>query len=218
MCLAPRYACATIATLGEMDNNLHYMRSEPPLLAPIFRSDMQARLLASVLLSDDELTLAQAAERAATPNATAHREVGRLLGAGILTERSIGRARLLAANPDSPLVEPLRRILSVVAGPVHHLTRELSAIEHIDVAFIYGSFAARATGHSGPSPNDINVMVIGDPDADAVYAACERVEGRVGRPVKATILSAAEVESERSGGFLRQIAEQPRLPLIGEGW
>lgn len=199
-----------------MDINLHYMRNQPPLLAPIFRSDAQARLLASLLLGDDELTLAQISERAATPYATAHREVGRLLEAGILTERSVGRARLIAANPDSPIVEPLRTILAVVAGPAQFLTHELSAIDRIEVAFIYGSFAARAAGRAGPAANDIDVMVIGSPDADAVYAACERVEGRVGRPVNVTILSAVELESERGGGFLQQVAAQPRMPLIGE--
>lgn len=199
-----------------MDNNLHYMRNEPPLLAPVFRSDAQARLLANLLLGGDELTLNALADRSGVAYATAHREVARLLEAGILTERTVGRARLLAANPDSPLVEPLRHILSIVAGPVQYLTNELSAIKNIEVAFIYGSFAARASGAPGPPPQDIDVLVIGTPDADAVYAACERVEERVGRPVNPAIFSRAEVESERYIGFLRQVAEQPRLPLIGE--
>ena len=41
------------------------MRTEAPLLAPIFRSDGQARPLSTLLLTGDELSLTDLAERAA---------------------------------------------------------------------------------------------------------------------------------------------------------
>ena len=47
-----------------MEDNLSYMRTEAPLLAPIFRSDGQARLLSTLLLTGDELSLTDLAERA----------------------------------------------------------------------------------------------------------------------------------------------------------
>ena len=62
-----------------MEDSLSYMRTEAPLLAPIFRSDGQARLLSTVLLTGDELSLTDLAERAGLAYPTAHREVGRLL-------------------------------------------------------------------------------------------------------------------------------------------
>ena len=142
--------------------------------------------------------------------------MARLLDAGILTERTVGRARLLTANPHSPLVNPLRQILAVASGPVLYLADELSAIDGIEVAFIYGSFAARASGITGPPPDDIDVMVIGAPDADAIYEACERVEALVGRPVNPTILTAEEARSERTSAFMQSVSTQSRLPLIGE--
>lgn len=36
-----------------MEDSLSYMRTEAPLLAPIFRSDGQAHLLSTVLLTGD---------------------------------------------------------------------------------------------------------------------------------------------------------------------
>ena len=60
------------------------MRTEAPLLAPIFRSDGQARLLAELLLTGDELSLTDLAERIDVAYATVHRETQRLLDAGIL--------------------------------------------------------------------------------------------------------------------------------------
>lgn len=198
-----------------MDNILHYMREEPPLLAPVFRSEAQARLLSSILLGGDELSLTELAALTGTPYATAHREVARLLDAGILVERSAGRTRLLSANPTSPLAAPLREILAVTTGPAVFLTQELKAIPNIDAAFLYGSYAARAAGVSGPPPNDIDVMVIGEPDPDAIYSACDRVERQVGRPVNPSILSAAEANAESQSGFLQTILLNPTVLLIG---
>ena len=110
-------------TVDMMEDNLSYMRTEAPLLAPIFRSDGQARLLSTVLLTGDELSVTDLAERADLAYPTAHREVARLMDAGILSERHAGRTRLIRANDESPLVEPLREILTVVTGPVVILRR-----------------------------------------------------------------------------------------------
>src|SRR5690606_1117210 len=101
------------------------------------------------------------------------------LDAGILTERHAGRTRLITANLDSPLVAPIRDILTVVMGPATLLTAELSKIAGIERAFIYGSFAARMLGNDGPAPHDVDVMIIGAPDVAAVYDACSRVESAV---------------------------------------
>jgi DNA-binding transcriptional ArsR family regulator len=198
-----------------MDNNLHYMRSEPPLVAPVFRSEAQARLLSSILLAGDELSLTELALRTDTPYATAHREVARLLDAGILTERTVGRTRLISANPESPLVAPLREILAIVTGPVVFLTGELSAIANIEAAFLYGSYAARSTGVAGPPPGDIDLMVVGTPDRDAIYDACDRVERLVGRPVNPTIMTIAEAQAESQSGFMKTVTSRPTVPLIG---
>lgn len=89
------------------------------------------------------MSLTDLAERTQLAYPTAHREVGRLLDAGVLAERRLGRTRLIRANPDSPLVPPLREILLIATGPVVLLADALVAIPKIECAFLYGSFAAR---------------------------------------------------------------------------
>jgi len=197
-----------------MDNNLSYMRTEAPLLAPVFRSDGQARLLSALLLADDELSVTDIADRADLAYPTAHREVARLIDAGILVERQVGRTRLIRGNPDSPLTVPLREILTIVSGPVLLLAQELERIDGIQAAFLYGSFAARLLGVDGPAPHDNDVMVVGDPDVDAVYEACTRVEAAVHRPVNPTILTAEEFTAE--SGFLDTVRSGPVVPVMGE--
>ncbi|GAB3448862.1 hypothetical protein GCM10027517_34410 [Phycicoccus ginsengisoli] len=201
-------------TIDMMVDNLSYMRTEAPLLAPIFRSDGQARLLSTVLLTGDELSLTDLARRADLAYPTAHREVARLVDAGILSERHVGRTRLIGANGESPLVEPLREILTVVTGPVVMLAEELARIDGIEAAFLYGSFAARLLGDAGPAPQDIDLMVLGAPDVDAVYDACTRVESAVHRPVNPTILSPEEFAA--SSGFLDNVRSGPAVAVIGE--
>ena len=200
-------------TIGITEDNLHYMRTEAPLLAPIFRSEGQARLLSVLLLGDTELSISDIAERASLAYPTAHREVERLIEAGILSERRVGRSRLVTPNPASPLTAPLRDILLVATGPVVLLAEFLQPIPGIESAFIYGSFAARVKGVEGPAPHDIDVMVIGTPDPAAVYDACSKVEDSVSRPVNPTILTAGEI-GERSG-FLQDLRANPIVPILG---
>ncbi|CAN5492736.1 hypothetical protein BH20CHL7_BH20CHL7_08870 [soil metagenome] len=195
-----------------MDSNIHDMRTEAPLLAPIFRSEGQARLL-SVVLLDGEYSLSDLAERANLAYATAHREVGRLLDAGLLSERRVGRTRLIRANDASPLVSPLREILVITTGPVALLREEFEQIDGIEAAFLYGSFAARMHGVSGAAPQDIDVMVIGEPRVDAVYDACSRVEEAVRRAVNPTILTRAEIDGQ--SGYLKDVRAHPVVPIVG---
>jgi hypothetical protein len=52
-------------TVNILEDYLSYMRTEAPPLAPIFRSDGQARLLSTLLLSGEELSVTDLAKRAA---------------------------------------------------------------------------------------------------------------------------------------------------------
>lgn len=191
------------------------MRTTPPLLAPLFRSEGQARLLAELLLGGDELSVPELAERIGLAYPTVWREVGRLVDAGLLQERTLGRVRLVSANPTSPLTKPVREILLVSTGPVPLLREELASIEGIVHAFLFGSFAARMAGVEGPAPNDIDVMVVGEPEPLAVYQACQRVGDLVGRPVNPTILSVEEWRVDETA-FLSEVRTNPTINIVGD--
>lgn len=68
-----------------------------PRLAPIFRSDAQARLLAALLIAGDELSLTALAAQTNVSAGSAHREVARLLQSGILRERFVHRAFIVGS-------------------------------------------------------------------------------------------------------------------------
>ena len=126
----------------------------------------------------------------------------------------MGRTRLIRANDESPLVDPLREILTIATGPVVILAEELARIDGIESAFLYGCFAARMLGDAGPAPHDIDVMVLGEPDVDAVHEACARIEAAVHRPVNLTILTPEEFAAPSA--LLDNVRSGPAVAVIGE--
>jgi hypothetical protein len=69
-------------------------------------------------------------------------------------------------------------------------------------------------GDAGPAPRDIDLMVLGQPDVDAVYEACARAEAAVHRPVNPTILTPEEFAT--ASGFLENVRSGPAVAVIGE--
>ncbi len=132
------------------------------------------------------------AARASTPYATAHRELGQLLEAGLLRERRVGNVRLLRANDESPYFRPLRDLLETAFGAVPLLREALEHVAGVEAVAIFGSFAQRLADRSGPPPADVDVLVIGSPELSAVYVACRQVAREVDRPVNPTVFSLDE--------------------------
>jgi predicted nucleotidyltransferase len=189
-------------------------KSASPSLLPILRSQQQAALLA-LLLGDPELELSvtDLAERTGIPYASVHREVERAESTGILVSRSVGRTRLVRADTSSPYFEGLADVMTKAFGPPQLVASALAGVDGIDRAFIYGSWAARNAGETGVRPvGDIDVLVLGEPDRDALFAATSGIEPKLGRPVQVTIRSARWLE-EGSGSFHDTVTERPLLEL-----
>jgi hypothetical protein len=138
------------------------------ILAPVLRSETQARLLAALLLRPDrEASIADLARETGADPGNLHSEVERLVRAGILVDRRVGRTRLLHTS-DSPLNRPLADLLLLGYGPKVALEEALQDAKGIEHVFIGGSWAARYLGENGPFPRDIDVIVVGAPDRDDV--------------------------------------------------
>lgn len=168
------------------------MRKSAPALLPIFRSQHQAELLAWLYLRPgEEYTLSELARRLGVSAGALHAEVERLVAAGLLTDRTEGRNRLLQANTEARTSRALTELLAVTYGPQMVIAEEFAGIPDAKLVVIYGSWARRYAGETGREPADIDVMVIGAPDREAVYGAAERAEARLHLPVNPTVRSAA---------------------------
>jgi len=147
------------------------MTRNASVLAPVLRSETQARLLAAVLLHPDrEASIADLARETGSDPGNLHAEVERLVQAGILKDRRAGRTRLLRAGT-SALIGPLTNLLLLGYGPKTVVETALRGTSGIEQAFIGGSWAARYEGQPGAFPNDVDVIVVGKPDRDDVTEA-----------------------------------------------
>jgi hypothetical protein len=168
------------------------MRSDAPPLPPILRSRHQADLLAVLLLhSDRAYTLTDLAGLLKVPASTLHREVERFLQAELITATNVGRARLLQVNEANRLVEPLTRLVIISAFGPHRVIAEESDVDGIELLLICGSWTARYHGTPGPPPNDVDLMVVGQPRRADVYEAAEQASDRIGVAVNPTLRSLA---------------------------
>jgi DNA-binding transcriptional ArsR family regulator len=189
------------------------MRSSAPALFPVFRSASQAEILAAILLFPDrEQTVTDLSRRLGIPLATVSDEVARLVEARILTARKVGRSNLLRPSPDNRLVSPLTEIVLATMGP-HLVVREAFAdMTGINRLLIYGSWAARYHGKSGPPPNDLDLLVVGKPDRAAVYAAADFVEQRTGLTVNPVIASVKRW-NDGADPLINQIKSSPSVEI-----
>jgi len=189
-------------------------RHPAPALLPILRSQQQGEILALLLGDPDlELSLTEIAARTGTPHASVHREIERAEQAGLVVSRKLGNTRLVRANTASPYYAGLAEVLTRAFGVPTVLAEVLQPVNGIGAAYIYGSWAARHEGLTGQRPvGDIDVLILGEPDRDQLYAALSDAEERLGRPVQATIRGADWLETG-SGAFHDTVTSRPLLRL-----
>jgi predicted nucleotidyltransferase len=189
-------------------------RASAPSLLPILRSRQQAELLA-LLLGDPELevSLTGLAARLGTAYPSVHREIERAEAAGLVSSRKVGNTRLVRANTASPYFAGLAEVLTRAFGVPNVLGKALRSVDGITDAYVFGSWAARFLGVEGQrAVEDIDLLVLGEPDRDDLYAATEGVEARLGRPVQVTIRDAGWL-TKGDGSFHDTIVDRPMVSI-----
>jgi predicted nucleotidyltransferase len=145
--------------------------------------------------------------------ATVSREADRLTGAGLSVERRLGNIRLLRANLDTVVARPLTDLLAVTYGPMAVIGELLARLDHIDRAYIYGSWAARYRGEPGPVPRDVDVLVVGAPDTDDLYDAAAAAERKLTREVNMRTVSTPAWLDPSGDPFVEAVRNRPLVEL-----
>jgi predicted nucleotidyltransferase len=190
------------------------MRTNAPALLPLFRSEMQVRLLGLLLLQPERSwTLEELVDALDAPQSSVHRELGRAVDAGIVSRDATARPFRFRAATDEPLNEPLATLLRRSVGVEEELRRALDRAG-VSAAAIHGSWV-RGTRRPG---SDVDVVVIGDADLRELRRAVRPVGQMSGRTIDLTLLSEEEfreLTAERSS-FARRLLEAPTTPLVGD--
>ncbi|GAA1865483.1 ArsR family transcriptional regulator [Myceligenerans crystallogenes] len=191
------------------------MHTGHPELLPILRSRVQGSILAQTYLRPDrEYTVGELTEAAHATHGATSREVSRLVEAGLLTDRRLGNVRLVRRGESSRLTRPLTDLLIATFGPLPVLEDELCEIDGIDLAFIYGSWAARYEGEPGPPPNDVDVLVVGTADRDVLYDVATRSSERLGGfEVNIRRIRPAAWNADSPDPFVQSVLTRPRIDI-----
>ena len=185
----------------------------PPRLMPIFRSDTQLQILGATYLEPDHrFTIPELIARSHRPQPTVAREVDRLVEAGLLESELRSGRRTVWAATTSPIFDELQSILLKTIGPKAILEQQYQGIDGVDSAMIYGSWARRYDGEAGPLPQDIDLMVVGTAEVNAVRSKADLASRVLGRDVNVTVLSPAEWDAAGSG-FIAHLKDGPLVEL-----
>lgn len=192
------------------------MRSTiPPATLPIFKSALQATLLAKLVLYPDRAyTAAEMVADASESRATVFRELRRLTGAGLVQTEAAGHATLYRAATGSPLYPALRELIRRTLGVEAALTAALQGMRGVEAAAIFGSWARGDLGES----SDVNVLIIGTPDPEDVQRMATRVGSQAGRPITPVVWTRQELDQELAwpSGFIAEVVHDTMIPLLGE--
>ncbi len=206
----------SVTSLHNLNVTIHVVEktSSPPLL-PIFRSRQQVELLALILGDpESETSLSDLSQSLGIPFASVHREVERAERAGVLTSRKIGNTRLVRADTSSPYFDGLSAVLVRAFGIPAVLGRAMSGLSDIAQAFVFGSWASRYLGEEAERPvQDIDLLVLGEPDRNSLYERIEQAAKELGREVQVTIRDTDWI-TNGTGSFHDTVFSRPRVLIM----
>jgi predicted nucleotidyltransferase len=144
-----------------------------------------------------------------------HRQLQRLVEAGLVAVSRDGNQKYYKAKKDSSVYAEVHGLIVKTVGIVEPLRAALATVAgRIDLAFVFGS-VAKGSEHGA---SDLDLLVVTDTLAYAdVYSALENAERTLGRTINPTVFTRAEWKRKRSrkDSFAARITAQRRLFVIG---
>ena len=190
------------------------MRTSVPGRLPLFRSEMQVRLLALLLLQPERSwTLKELANALGAVSSSVHRELGRAEAAGLIRRDASARPHRFAGAPDDALYEPLAELLRRTVGVEEDLRAALDR-RGVAAAAIHGSWV---TGNRRPD-SDIDVLVVGDAPLSELRRAVRPIGKAAGRTIDLTLFSPEELRrlAATRSSFVRAVLDGTATPLVGD--
>lgn len=194
----------------------------PPALLPVFRSRVQAGILAATLLNPNRaFSLTELADHAGGSLASVSKESDALEGAGILTRRNQGTVRLVRAATDRPMVGPLTELIRVTYGVPQVLGEEFGRVPGIGRITVAGTWADRFAGLAGPVPDTIQLrLTVTDNEAldeEELVRATRRAESRIRHKINHTIVPGANGHTIPEQRDRRPVVDVAAIsPLAGQ--
>jgi len=141
------------------------------------------------------------------------RELTRRSREGLFRSEIKGNQKYFGLNRDYPLYEEVRRIIFKTVGVTGELRQALKDIKGLEEGYLYGSFAKQT---QIDPVSDIDILLIGKPNAEELEAAMSRLEKQFRREINYTLLSPQEFKQRRKRGdpFLEDVWRKKKINLL----
>jgi hypothetical protein len=187
----------------------------PALVLPIFRNEAQARILAELYVDPDparEFSLYAIGLWTRVAGGALHREITALVEAGLLDERLDWPLRYVRIV-DNAQLPVLAELVTCTYGVKPLLERGLGEIPGIERALLHGPWALRYRGVRTHPSRDVDLLVIGTPDPEAVALLVRETEDRTRMTISSMIVT-PDVWDARTDPFSVSVNECPHIPLL----
>jgi len=184
------------------------------VLDKLITSSARVKVLKLLLLNEDQRYYQrEIAELAGLPVRAVQREGAKLAEIGLLRRIEDGNRIYFQANPVCPIFPELKRILLKTVALEFLLGESLSRDRQIEVAFIYGSYAANQES----STSDVDLFVIGSILSRELSTAVRPVQADIQREINYHLVTPGEFREriEKGDGFLRNVLEGPKIFVVG---
>lgn len=178
-------------------------------------SRSRVKVLTLFLLNPGKRFYVREVERLTGENINSiRRELKKLEDIGLLKSENVGNLKYYTVNRDFNIYPELRDILLKTVGASEILGQDISSLRDIRAAFIYGSYAR---GDAGPD-SDIDMIVIGTVNEDALIMAVREIEKRLKREINYVLMTSDEFQSrkERGDPFISNVLKEEKIMLVGE--
>lgn len=144
---------------------------------------------------------------------TIQREVANLRNADLIEERRDGNRLYFKANTVNPIFPELRGIALKTMGLRPQLAAALEALEGIELAFVYGSYADGTAG----AESDIDLFVIGNIGLRKLSPRLRQVADIMNREINPSVMSAVSYREKLKSGdaYIRNVTKGKKLWIIG---
>lgn len=185
------------------------------MLERLFTSRVRVRLLILFLTHPGEaFYIRQIVRLTGETYNNVRQELQNLAQLGLILSERRANATYYQANVQHFLFPELKRIILKTEAVGDRLREALTGLRDIRVAFIYGS---TAKGTESPS-SDVDLMVIGEVDLDALDRAIDSIEEEIGRTVNYTLFRVEEWQKRVAQGhsFLTDVLTHDKIFVIGD--
>lgn len=180
----------------------------------LLRSELRRKVLTFFYVNRGaRVYVRQLAEALGADSTNVSRELGRMEREGLLRSEVEGRQLYYSLNRESPVLKPLFELLRGSIGVEPALREALAKVEGIKGAWLYGSFAK----NEADAQSDIDVLIVGRPDATELAAAARKAERALRREINYTVLTSPELKRRLAAGdaLVADVWNGKRVRLIG---